>query len=153
MKLSTKLIIKENEFSCSSSVSLDQRETLEQIFFFNKNQSKYYFNIKNLIELYGKPEIVEENKRLYLKLEKTDCQNLFTTVNNNLVGLVIYCRDSLDNIDLIHIAVDDKYSSIGIYADKSLVIQMINKLRIIALKIKDIKTITVKYNQERIINI
>ena len=153
MKLSTKLIIKENEFSCSSSVSLDQRETLEQIFFFNKNQSKYYFNIKNLIELYGKPEIVEENKRLYLKLEKTDCQNLFTTVNNNLVGLVIYCRDSLDNIDLIHIAVDEKYSSIGIYADKSLVIQMINKLRMIALKIKDIKTITVKYNQERIINI
>ena len=151
--MSTKLIIKENEFSCSSSVSLDQRETLEQIFFFNKNQSKYYFNIKNLIELYGKPEIVEENKRLYLKLEKTDCQNLFTTVNNNLVGLVIYCRDSLDNIDLIHIAVDEKYSSIGIYADKSLVIQMINKLRMIALKIKDIKTITVKYNQERIINI
>ena len=148
-----KLIIRENEFYCSSSASLDQRETLEQIFFFNKNQSKYYFNIKNLIELYGKPEIVEENKRLYLKLEKTDCQNLFTTVNNNLVGLVIYCRDSLDNIDLIHIAVDEKYSSIGIYADKSLVIQMINKLRIIALKIKDIKTITVKYNQERIINI
>ena len=153
MKLSTKLIIKENEFSCSSSVSLDQRETLEQIFFFNKNQSKYYFNIKNLIELYGKPEIVEENKRLYLKLEKTDCQNLFTTVNNNLVGLVIYCRDSLDNIDLIHIAIDEKYSSIGIYADKSLVIQMIIKLRIIASNIKDIKTITVKYSQERIINI
>ena len=148
-----KLIIRENEFYCSSSASLDQRETLEQIFFFNKNQSKYYFNIKNLIELYGKPEIVEENKRLYLKLEKTDCQNLFTTVNNNLVGLVIYCRDSLDNIDLIHIAIDEKYSSIGIYADKSLAIQMINKLRIIALKIKDIKTITVKYNQERIINI
>ena len=148
-----KLIIRENEFYCSSSASLDQRETLEQIFFFNKNQSKYYFYIKNLIELYGKPEIVEENKRLYLKLEKTDCQNLFTTVNNNLVGLVIYCRDSLDNIDLIHIAVDEKYSSIGIYADKSLVIQMINKLRMIALKIKDIKTITVKYNQERIINI
>ena len=148
-----KLIIRENEFYCSSSASLDQRETLEQIFFFNKNQSKYYFNIKNLIELYGKPEIVEENKRLYLKLEKTDCQNLFTTVNNNLVGLVIYCRDSLDNIDLIHIAIDEKYSSIGIYADKSLVIQMINKLRIIALKIKDIKTITVKYNQKPIINI
>jgi hypothetical protein len=151
--LINKLIIRENEFYCSSSASLDQRETLEQIFFFNKNQSKYYFYIKNLIELYGKPEIVEENKRLYLKLEKTDCQNLFTTVNNNLVGLVIYCRDSLDNIDLIHIAVDEKYSSIGIYADKSLVIQMINKLRIIALKIKDIKTITVKYNQKRIINI
>ena len=59
-------------------------------------------------------------------------------VNDNLVGLGIYYRDSLDNIDLVHIAVDEKYSSTGKYADKLLVLQIINELKKIALTYKDI---------------
>jgi hypothetical protein len=49
--------------------------------------------------------------------------------------------------------VDEKYSSTGKYADKLLVLQMINELKKIALKIKDIKTITVKYGQKRVIHL
>ncbi len=146
-------IIRENKVSFSSTISPDQREALERIFFFNKNQAEYYFDIEHLIELYGQPRIVEENDRLHLNFEKIDCQNLFTTVNDNLAGLAIFYRDSVDNIDLIHIAVDEKYSSTGIYADRLLVFQMINELKKIALKIKGIKTITVKYGLEWIINL
>ena len=62
---------------------------------------------------------------LYLNFGKIDCQNIFTIIDHNLVGLAIYYRDSLDNIDLVHIAVDEKYSSTGKYADKLLVLQMI----------------------------
>ena len=111
------LITKENKVSFSSTINPDQRETLERVFFYNKNQSEYYFDIKHLVESYGQPRIVEENDRLYLNFEKIDCQNIFIIIDHNLVGLAIYYRDSLDNIDLVHIAVDEKYSSTGKYAD------------------------------------
>ena len=101
----------------------------------------------------NQPRIVEENDRLYLNFEKIDCQNIFTIIDHNLVGLAIYYRDSLDNIDLVHIAVDEKYSSTGKYADKLLVLKMINELKKIVLKIKGIKTITVKYGQKRVIHL
>ncbi len=153
ISIEPKSTIRENKVSFSSTINPDQRETLEQIFFYNKNQSEYYFDIKHLIESYGQPRIVEENDRLYLNFEKIDCQNIFTIIDHNLVGLAIYYRDSLDNIDLVHIAVDEKYSSTGKYADKLLVFQMINELKKIALKIKGIKTITVKYGQNRVVHL
>ena len=146
------LFTKENEVSFSSTINPDQKEALERIFFFNKNHTEYYFDIKHLIESYGQPRIVEEKDMLYLNFEKIDCQTIFTIIDHNLVGLAIYYRDSLDNIDLVHIAVDEKYSSTGKYADKLLVLQMINKLKKNALKIKGIKTITVKYGQKRVIH-
>ena len=148
-----KSIIRENKVSFSSTINPDLRETLERVFFYNKNQSEYYFDIKHLIESYGQPRIVEENDRLYLNFENIDCQNIFTIIDHNLVGLAIYYRDSLDNIDLDHFAVDEKYSSTGIYADKLLVFQIINELKIIVLKIKGIKTITVKYGQNQVIHL
>ena len=77
----------------------------------------------------------------------------FTIIDHNFVGLAIYYRDSLDNIDLVHIAVDEKYSSTGKYADKLLVFQIINELRKIVLKIKGINTITIKYGQKRVIHL
>ena len=64
-----------------------------------------------------------------LYFEKIDCQNIFATVNGNLTGLAIYYRDSLDNIDPIQIAVEEKYSSTDIYADILLVFQIINELK------------------------
>ena len=153
ISIKPKSIIRENKVSFSSTINPDQRETLERVFFYNKNQSYYYFDIKHLIESYGQPRIVEEKDMLYLNFEKIDCQNIFTIIDHNLVGLAIYYRDSLDNIDLVHITVDEKYSSSGQYADKLLVFQMINELKKIALKIKGIKTITVKYGQKRVIHL
>ena len=147
------LIIKEYKVSFYSTINPEQRGVLERVIFFNNNQTEYYFDIEHLIKSYGQPRIVEENDRVYLNFEKIDCQNIFIIIDHNLVGLAIYYRDSLDNIDLVHIAVDEKYSSTGKYADKLLVLQMINKLKKIALKLKGIKTITVKYGQKRVIHL
>ena len=41
--------------------------------------------------------IIIENERLYINIEKFDCQNIFTIIDHNLVGLEIYYRDSLEN--------------------------------------------------------
>ena len=88
-----------------------------------------------------------------MTLKKLDCLNIFSTVDSALVGMSIIFRDSIQNIDLIHIAVDQKYSSTGIYADQLLVLKMINELKKICLQIKGINTITVKYGNDWIINL
>ena len=147
------LFTKENKVSFSSTINPDQKETLERIFFFNKNHTEYYFDIKHLIESYGQPRIVEEKDRLYLNFENIDCQNIFSIIDNNLVGLAIYYRDSLDNIDLVHIAVDEKYSSKGTQTDKFLIFRIINELKKIVMRIKGINTITIKYGQNWVINL
>ena len=153
ISIEPKSIIRENKVYFSSTINPDQRETLERIFFFNKNHTEYYFDIKHLIESYGQPRIVEKKDRLYLNFKNIDCQNIFTIIDNNLVGLAIYYRDSMDNIDLVHIAVDEEYSSKGTQIDKLLVFQIINELKKVAMKIKDINTITVKYGQNWVINL
>ena len=76
ISIEPKSIIRKNKVSFSSTINPDQRETLERIFFYNKNQSEYYFDIKHLIESYGQPRIVEENDRLYLNIGKIDRQNI-----------------------------------------------------------------------------
>ena len=75
ISIEPKSIIRENKVSFSSTINPDQRETLERIFFYNKNQSEYYFDIKHLIESYGQPRIVEENDRVYLNFEKNRLEN------------------------------------------------------------------------------
>ena len=147
------LITKENKVSFSSTINPEQRGVLERVFFFNKNLTEYYFDIEHLIESYGQPRIVEENDRLYLNFEKIDCQNIFIIIDNNLVGLAIYYRDSLDNIDLVHIAVDEKYSSKDTQTDKFLVFRIINEMKKIVMEIKGINTIIIKYGQNWIINL
>ena len=95
----------------------------------------------------------KEKDRLYLNFENIDCQNIFTIIDNNLVGIAIYYRDSLDNVDLVHIAVDEKYSSKGTPTDKFLVFKIINELKKIVIKIKGINTITIKYGQKWVIHL
>ncbi len=128
-----------------STLDLDKMGELEKILYFNNNQGKCSVNIIKTIELYGIPRIIEKNNSLLIAFEETDCQNLFVTKNDELIGVLIFYRNKPDNIDLIHIAVDEKYSSMGEYVDNFLFLKMIQKLKNIARMIKGIKTITIKY--------
>lgn len=132
----------------SSSINAQEKDNLEQIMFFNKNQGQFYFDIVKLVDTFGEPEIIEENGQLHITLPRIDCQNIFASMNNNLAGVLIFNRNSADNIDLVHIVVGDKYSYTGEYADEMLVLRMINELKKIALMIKNIKTIHINYGKE-----
>jgi hypothetical protein len=118
---------------------------LERMFYFNNNQEKCCLNIIMAIELYGIPNIINKNNSLFIAFEKVDCQNLFVIKNGELVGALVFYRNKPENIDLIHIAIDEKYSSTGEYVDNILFLKMINELKKIARMIKGIKTITIKY--------
>jgi hypothetical protein len=144
---------KEKFFTFSSTINLKHRDDLEYILFFNEEQHKYASVIKKIIELYGKPEVVVVDHKLSIKFGEITCQTLFCTEKNILAGLAVFYRDSPENIDLVHIVVDEKYSSTGKFADKFLALKIINVLKLIALKIKGVNTITIKYDQEQVIKI
>ncbi len=132
-------------YTYRSTLELEKKADLEQLFFFNLNQPRFRSNILKIIELYGRPGIIEKDNSLWIESDKKDCQNIFVTKDEQLVGILIYYRNKPENIDLIHIAVDEKYSSTGKYANENLASEMIEQLKIIARKIRGIKTITVKY--------
>jgi hypothetical protein len=132
----------------SSSIDIEKRDKLEQIMFFNGNQKQFHLDIVKLVESFGEPEIIEKDGRLRITLPRVDCQNLFATKNGSLVGLLIFNRSSPEHIELIHIAVDEKYSSTGEYADEKLVLRMMSELKKIALMIKGLKKIHIKYRKE-----
>jgi hypothetical protein len=136
-------------FVFSSAINVNKRDELERIMFFNQNQKQFHPNIIRLIEVYGRPSIVEKDNKLRIILEKVNCQNLFIRRGNNLVGALIYHRNLPDNIDLIHIAVDEKYSSTGVYAGEMIVLRMIKELKRIVLMIKGVKKVSVSYKQKR----
>lgn len=97
--------------------------------FFYESPGQFQFNIIQLVESYGEPEIVSINDKLHITLKKVDCQNLFVIKNDELIGVLIYVRNLPDNIELVHIVVDEKYSFSGEYADEMLVFKMINKFK------------------------
>jgi len=134
-------------------VSIENKESLENVFFFNQNQMQYFEEIEYLISTFGRPFISEINERIYLKFEKIECQNIFASINNQFVGLGVYCRDSIKNIDLIHIAVEPEYSSRGKLYDKLIAIQIIGELKAISKRLKGVETVTVKYLPSCIIDI
>jgi hypothetical protein len=128
-----------------STLDPDKIDVLEKILYFNDNQGECSENIIKTIELYGIPRVIEKNNSLLIVFEETDCQNVFVTKDDELIGVLIFYRNKLDNIDLIHIAVDEKYSSKGKYFDNFLFLKMIHELKNIARMIKGIKTVTIKY--------
>ncbi len=140
-------------YSFSSTIAVEHKEELERILFLNMNQGRYQSTIIKHIELYGNPIIVEKDNQLRITLEHVDCQNLFVMKDERLVGAILFNRNTPTNIAVLHIAVDEKHSSHGIYAGEKLVLKMIYKLKGIILMIKGVKTISVQYEQEKTIDI
>ena len=66
----------------------------------------------------------------------------------NLIGFILYFRPTLHKMIVLHIAVDENYTLDGKFSDQTLTIQLINKVREIALKIKGIEFLSIAYGRD-----
>src|SRR6056297_1122500 len=96
-----------------SKINADLRERLERIFFFNWNQSRYVARITQSVKEYSKPVIEEEGKNeiaLVFK-DRSIGQTLHIFDSDGpdaaLIGVVMYERDSADQITIIHLALHE----------------------------------------------
>jgi hypothetical protein len=146
------------EFYFSSKLSRKYYKALEKLLFFNEKQALFIRDIEKNIEEYGVPRIVADGETLRIKTASiNDVQNLFAfdreAEDADLIGLIVYFRPTLKKMIVLHIAVDENYTFDGKFSDQTLTIQLIDKVREIALKIKGIELLSISYGRDFTISI
>jgi len=115
--------------------------------FFNEQQNRYYKKIVDVVEKYEKPIIINNGKTLSMKVERNiDSNCIFASHGPKLVGILIYAQNTSKNIQVLHIAIDEDYTSKGNFANIILSSKMVDKLKEITRNIKGIETITISYS-------
>ena len=136
----------------SSSLQLSFRKNIEDLLYFNPQQDKIKPKIIRSIEHFGIPTLYEENKLLRIRVgDYQDVQSLFAFCgkaqeNTSLIGAAFYFRIDYENIVLLHIAVDEAYSSTGEKNNDMVTMHLITKLRKIASQIKGVRYLNITYN-------
>jgi len=135
-----------SQFRFSSTIRIEYHDALERLFFFSPQQNRYYDRIIEIVEKFGKPIIINNGKTLSMKVEgNIDSNCIFASHGPKLVGVLIYAKNTSKNIQLLHISIDEDYTSKGNFANMILASKMVDKLKEIARNIKGIETITIGY--------
>lgn len=135
----------------TSTLPADYGEQLERLMFFNPGQHNALAAIVDSVEVFGAPSVYEDDGRLRVKVDKLeDVQALFALDDDVLVGVLIYSRVTLARLAVIHIAVDQDYSTGGKLAGSMLVMRLLELLRSNARRIKGIETIRMMYGGSRV---
>jgi hypothetical protein len=141
----------------TSTLRAERQSQLEALVFHNPAlmyrgpaQEKIIPGVIRSLDQYGEPVVKFEAGRLRIAVSKfPETQNLFALEENQgaerLIGVVMYVREPIDNILVLHIAVDPDYSAQGDQAAQLLVLRLIIELRKAARRIKNVKTVTINY--------
>jgi len=133
---------------------------LENLLFFNKNQKNYSKQIDKSVTRFGYPRIILDDKRIRVEIEGIEgTQNLFIFDadgdDSSLLGVLIYYRQSIEKITILHIAVVEDCSANGKYAQEFITMRLINRLKEDSAKIKGIELLSFAYrtNTDELSNI
>ncbi len=128
----------------TSLLKQEYQKELEQLLFFNPGQKSMLAAIVDSVEKFGSPNIVVNNGHLGINVEKLDgVQTLFALDDNKLVGILVYSRLSTESLTVIHIVVDQDYSSDGEFAKDMLMMRLLELLRNCARRVSGVKTIRI----------
>ena len=124
-------------FRYTSMLKPGYSKALEQLMFFNPAQKTVLSAIADSIETYGEPIVYNDGEHLRVEVKKLGIvQTLFALDGDILAGVLLYSRVSLERLVVIHIALDEDYSSSGKFAKKLLVMRMSQQLRESARRIR-----------------
>jgi hypothetical protein len=139
----------------SSVLNKNYKESLENLLFFNPQQSQLMDKLVEIIEEYGSPQIRTEGDQLRIHLESfAELQTLYAFDGQNqgakLIGIMVYVFSGDNRLVVLHLGVSEDYSVTGKFANEMLVSKFIMKLRSIAQKIKGINEIVLLYGTGRV---
>jgi hypothetical protein len=134
---------------------LSYRSDLEQLFFFNPAQAVYRPAIRRTIEKLGMPEIAMVNGVLTLTLGpniSTETVFMLEQRGNSLRlrGVMIYSREPLDTLALIHLAVAADPSGDAPATDMNWGTLLVAKALEIAHQVRGISFVCLPYSRGRI---
>ena len=132
------------------------RGQLEVLVYFNGGQHRVRHAIEATIERWGQPEIVEEDGD-WLRLAVTgapEVQALFALHESahgvRVVGAVMYVRDSVERITVVHVSVAYQYTALGMYARERVLSRLLNQIREVARRTTGIRQVELAYRQSRL---
>lgn len=131
-------------------------DELERVFFFNRNQKKHIERINLTVDKYGDIRLQKEKGYVKFNFTKlTKFKTLFSLDDENsekanLLGVLIYRQEPVDNIEFIHIAINEDCSFGGDFSDEEVSFRMIEKIRRDVSKNKLIKTFTLPYKKAKL---
>ena len=112
-------------------------EQLENMLFFNSQQNRYIDEIINSVTKFGTPRIVKNGNRIMIELDHfSDVQNMFVfdDEEKSLIGLVLYYRESISTVTLLHIAINDLFNSLNYPNDlvvPKIILELHSRLKLI----------------------
>jgi len=141
-------------FLFSSRIPSDQRAALEHLVFFNEHQSRVRGALREVIERWGCPEIVEEAGFLSVTLARhAAVQCLFASQARagslRPVGLVIYLRDGAEHLTVLHVGLSPAFAAGGLHAEENLLGRLMHEVKRVARHTKGIRKLLVAYRALR----
>ena len=139
-----------------SKIKTDLRERLERIFFFNWNQSRYAARITQSVKEYSKPVIEEEGKGEIALVFKDrsigQTLHIFDSDSDDaaLIGVVMYERDSPEQITIIHLALHETCKEIFKKEKMNVAGVVIEELFSLFRKIKGVERVRIYYTDRTV---
>lgn len=137
------------DIELQSSVPAAYYDALERLVFFNTNQPRVQDRIVRALDLYGSPEIVAGPDGLRVSvIGCPDAQCLFALTNGELAGMLVYIRNGVAELLVLHIAVADcctrsRRSTLGV------VCGLLRAVRSTARRLRGVKRLRVLYRDDR----
>ena len=121
------------------------------LLFFNARQHRVRDGIEATIERYGLPEIIERDRRLDIRVAGVpEVQTLFAVHEADgrarPVGVVIYVRESIERITVLHVGVADDHTADGPYGSERVLTRLFQQIRGVARRTQGIRHMAVAYH-------
>lgn len=137
-----------------SRLPSSMRSQLEALLFFNAGQHRIREAIAATIERYGLPELIEDGGWLRIEVAgNRDVQTLYAVHEENgrerPVGVIVYGRDSLESLTVLHVGVARDYAAGGWYARERVLQRMMQHIREVARRTSGVRHVAVAYRANR----
>ena len=133
----------------TSAVDRSMWNAVESLFFFNPRQSAWIESIRDNVEQFGAPRIVERGERIGLGIPERDAQFLFACDHSRQppepVGVVLYLRTAPHLLRILHLAVSPAYAEGGPLAAHGLTLRLVDEVRALGRRIAGVRRVQLPY--------
>lgn len=134
----------------TSSISVEHRDEVERMLYFNENQAKVVGAVEVVTARYGMPRLRAVAGRLCIAMEQHEPQTLFAVVTEGdrttPVGAAVYLREG-DTLQVLFVAVHEDYCSDGEHGDVGLLRRMVAELTGIARRVRGVATLSIYFGR------
>ena len=136
-------------FHFSSTAPSHSYSAIEKLLFLNPDQHRVRNGIINSLDHFGHPKIGQAATGLAIVVGDTEAQTLFafdsSRIHGDPAGVVVFLRTSLEEMAIMHVAVDPKYCLRSSHDRLGLAIVLIEKVINISSKIVGVERLVLFY--------